>query len=89
MNVENRRQQGILSSIFFYEDKKENMEIPKIKDGESLAMWRRRLTDTLKLDYRTQEIMRVVSITSYVKGNDDMLEAMKTTNEANNTNKTN
>lgn len=65
------------------------MEIPKIKEGESLAMWRRRLTDTLKLDYRTQEIMRVVSITSYVKGNDDMLEALKTTNEANNTNKTN
>ena len=62
------------------------MEIPKIKEGESLAMWRRRLTDTLKLDSRTQEIMRVVSITSYVKGNDDMLEAMKTTN---NTNKTN
>ena len=89
MKKENRRQQGILSSIFFYEDKKENMEIPKIKDGESLAMWRRRLTDTLKLDYRTQEIMRVVSITSYVKGNDDMLEAMKTTNESNNTNKTN
>ena len=86
MNVENRRQQGILSPIFFYEDKKENMDIPKIKEGESLAMWRRRLTDTLKLDYRTQEIMRVVSITSYVKGNDDMLEAMKTTN---NTNKTN
>ena len=87
--MENRRQQGVLSPIFFYEDKKENMEIPKIKEGESLAMWRRRLTDTLKLDYRTQEIMRVVSITSYVKGNDDMLEAMKTTNEANNTNKTN
>ena len=78
-----------MSPIFFYEDKKENMEIPKIKEGESLAMWRRRLTDTLKLDYRTQEIMRVVSITSYVKGNDDMLEAMKTTNESNNTNKTN
>ena len=86
MNVENRRQQGILSPIFFYEDKKENMDIPKIKEGESLAMWRRRITDTLKLDYRTQEIMRVVSITSYVKGNDDMLAAMKTTN---NTNKTN
>ena len=64
----------------------EAMDIPKIKEGESLAMWRRRITDTLKLDYRTQEIMRVVSITSYVKGNDDMLEAMKTTN---NTNKTN
>ena len=69
--------------------KNKAMEIPKIKEGESLAMWRRRLTDTLKLDYRTQEIMRVVSITSYMKGNDDMLEAMKTTNEANNTNKTN
>ena len=73
----------------FMKTKNKAMEIPKIKEGESLAMWRRRLTDTLKLDYRTQEIMRVVSITSYVKGNDDMLEAMKTTNEANNTNKTN
>ena len=62
----------------------EAMEIPKIKEGESLAMWRRRLTDTLKLDYSTQEIMRVVSITSYVKGSDDMLAAInecdKTTN---------
>lgn len=84
--MENRRQQGVLSPIFFYEDKKENMEISKIKEGESLAMWRRRLTDTLKLDYRTQEIMRVVSITSYVKGNDDMLAAMKTTNLTNKTN---
>lgn len=60
------------------------MDIPKIKEGESLAMWRRRLTDTLKLDCRTQEIMRVVSITSYVKGSDDMLAAInecdKTTN---------
>lgn len=55
-----------------------------IKEGESLAMWRRRLTDTLKLDCRTREIMRVVSITSYVKGSDDMLAAInerdKTTN---------
>ena len=59
------------------------MEIPKIKEDESLSMWRRRLTDTLKLDYRTQEIMRVVSITSYVKGSDDMLAAMKTTNLTN------
>ena len=66
--------------------KNKDMEIPKIKEGESLAMWRRRLTDTLKLDYRTQEIMRVVSITSYVKGNDDMLAAMKTTNLTNKTN---
>ena len=71
---------------FFMKTKNKDMEIPKIKEGESLTMWRRRLTDTLKLDYRTQEIMRVVSITSYVKGNDDMLEAMKTTNEANKTN---
>ena len=70
----------------FMKTKNKDLEIPKIKEGESLAMWRRRLTDTLKLDSRTQEIMRVVSITSYVKGNDDMLEAMKTTN---NTNKTN
>ena len=54
----------------------EAMDIPKIKEGESLAMWRLRLTDTLKLDCRTQEIMRVVSITSYVKGSDDMLAAI-------------
>jgi hypothetical protein len=65
------------------------MEIPQYKDGELLSKWCERIAYALKLDDRMLEIIKLVSTTSYVKGNDDMLEALKTTNESNNTNKTN
>ncbi len=53
------------------------MKIPKIKDDESLAMWRERLAKELNLDYQTQELLREVSITSYIHGNDDIIDALK------------
>lgn len=53
------------------------MEIPEYKDGELLAKWCERIAYSLKLDDRTLEILKLVSTTSYVKGNDDMLDAIK------------
>jgi len=53
------------------------MEIPKIKDDESLAMWCERLARELNLDYKMQELIREVSITSYIRGTDVMLDTLK------------
>jgi len=53
------------------------MKIPKIKDDESLAMWRERLARELNLDYKMQELIREVSITSYIRGTDVMLDTLK------------
>lgn len=44
------------------------MKIPKIKKDESLAAWRERLAQELNLDDRMQEIIREVSVTSYIRG---------------------
>ena len=53
------------------------MEIPKIKEDESLAMWRERLAREFNLDYKMQEIIREVSVTSYIRGTDVMLDTLK------------
>lgn len=53
------------------------MEIPKIKEDESLAMWRERLAREFDLDYKMQELIREVSITSYIRGTDVMLNTLK------------
>ncbi len=53
------------------------MEIPKIKDDESLAMWRERLAREFNLDYKMQELIREVSITSYIHGTNTTLEILK------------
>jgi hypothetical protein len=57
------------------------MKVPPIKDDESLAMWRERLTRDLNLDYKIQELIREVSITSYIRGTDVMLETLKNENK--------
>ena len=44
------------------------MKIPKIKKDESLAMWRERLSEEYHLSDMVQEILRVVSIESYIHG---------------------
>ena len=49
-------------SLCFYPNKK--MKIPKIKEDESLAMWRERLA-------------REVSITSYIQGTNTTIEILK------------
>ena len=53
------------------------MEIPKIKEDESLAMWRERLAREFNLDYKMQELIREVSLTSYIRGTDVMLDTLK------------
>ena len=53
------------------------MEIPKIKEDESLAMWRERLAQEFNLDYKMQELIREVSVTSYIRGTDVMLDTLK------------
>ena len=53
------------------------MKIPKIKDDDSLAMWRERLARELNLDYKMQELIREVSVTSYIRGTDLMLDTLK------------
>ena len=53
------------------------MKRPKIKDDESLAMWRERLAREFNLDYKMQELIREVSVTSYIRGTDVMLDTLK------------
>lgn len=53
------------------------MKIPKIRPDESLAMWRSRIADTFHLDHQMQEILREVSVTSYIHGTNDVLDTLK------------
>ena len=53
------------------------MEIPKIKEDESFAMWRERLAREFNLDAKMQELIREVSVTSYIRGTDVMLDTLK------------
>jgi hypothetical protein len=57
--------------------KNKYMKIPKIKKDESLAAWRERLAQELNLDDRIQEIIREVSVTSYIHGTDTTHEILK------------
>ena len=53
------------------------MKIPKIKEDESLAMWRERLAQEFNLDDKMKEIIREVSVTSYIFGINTTLEIQK------------
>ena len=53
------------------------MTIPKIREDESLAMWRARISDTFNLSDQVREIIREVSITSYIHGTNDVLDTLK------------
>ena len=53
------------------------MKIPEIKDDENLAMWRARLAKEFNLDYQMQELLREVSITSYIHGTDAIIKSLK------------
>ena len=53
------------------------MKVPPIKEDESLAMWRDRLAQEFNLDYKMQELLREVSVTSYIHGTDVMLDTLK------------
>jgi hypothetical protein len=53
------------------------MKIPKIKEDESLAMWRERLAQEFNLDPKMQELISEVSVTSYIRGTDVVLYTLK------------
>ena len=53
------------------------MKIPKIKKDESLAMWRERLAREFNLDIKMHELLREVSITSYIHGTNVTLDILK------------
>ena len=53
------------------------MKIPKIKKDESLAMWRERLAQEFNLDDKMKEIIREVSVTSYIHGTNVTLDILK------------
>ena len=57
--------------------KNKYMKIPKIKKDESLAAWRERLAQEFNLDQKMQEIIREVSVTSYIHGTNTTLEILK------------
>jgi hypothetical protein len=53
------------------------MKIPKIKKDESLAAWRERLAKEFNLDPKMQELLREVSMTSYIHGTNVTLDILK------------
>ena len=53
------------------------MKVPPIKEEESLAMWRERLAREFNLDLKMQEILREVSITSYIHGTNTIIDTLK------------
>ena len=57
--------------------KNKYMKIPKIKKDESRAAWRERLAQEFNLDQKMQEIIREVSVTSYIHGTNTTLEILK------------
>ena len=52
------------------------MKIPKIKEDESLAAWRERLAHEFNLDPKMQELLREVSMTSYIHGTNVTLDIL-------------
>ena len=53
------------------------MKVPSIKKDESLAMWRERLAREFNLSEQMKEILREVSVTSYIHGTDDIIKTLK------------
>jgi len=53
------------------------MKIPKIKEDESLAAWRERLVLEFNLDPKMQELIREVSVTSYIHGTNVTIGILK------------
>lgn len=53
------------------------MNIPKIKEDESLAAWRERLAQEFNLDDKMKEIICEVSVTSYIHGTNTIVETLK------------
>ena len=58
------------------------MKIPKIKEDESLAMWCERLAKEFNLDDKMKEIIREVSVTSYIYGTNAIINTLKNEGKA-------
>ena len=52
------------------------MKVTPIKEDESLAMWRERLAREFNLDLKMQEILREVSVTSYIHGTNMIIDTL-------------
>lgn len=52
------------------------MKEPTINKDESLAMWRARLAREFNLSEQVQEIVRAVSVESYIRGTNDMMDVI-------------
>lgn len=53
------------------------MKVPPIKKDESLAMWRERLARDFNLSEQMKEIVREVSVESYIYGTNDIIKSLK------------
>ena len=53
------------------------MKIPPIKKDESLAMWQVRLAREFNLSEQMKELLREVSVTSYIHGTNDIIKTLK------------
>ena len=53
------------------------MKIPKRKEGETLFMWRKRIEEAFHLSEQMKEILRDVSVASYIHGVNDGIDAAK------------
>jgi hypothetical protein len=53
------------------------MEIPKIREEETLTAWRDRIAEQFQLSQQVQEILREVSVESYIHGTNDVIDTLK------------
>lgn len=53
------------------------MEIPKIREEETLTAWRDRIAEQFQLSQQVQEILREVSVMSYIHGTNDVIDTLK------------
>lgn len=57
--------------------KYKRMNIPKIRDEETLTAWRDRIAEQFQLSQQVQEILREVSVESYIYGTNVVLDTLK------------
>ena len=53
------------------------MKIPPIREDEPLAAWCNRIADHFNLSEQVREIIREVSITSYIHGTNVVIDTLK------------
>ena len=53
------------------------MDIPKIRDEETLTAWRDRIAEQFQLSEQVQEILREVSVESYIYGTNVVIDTLK------------